>query len=161
MPLLLSFCNKEVLPLVNQLGTNPGPSDFKFGILPSIFFKLPVVISIFSCFLTLTSLRKSCNHFVSLWSADWLHVLPLIKNQNFTLRSFHCAKYQIQIVIVSVIFEVRDFFPLSMWNNYSLKVPHFEKSLFCNGKMSICGNKTNTIFVRYSNSAFKIIYEAL
>ena len=105
MPLLLSFCNNEVLPLVNQLGTNPlskhyfscnltlsckllkffnqnpwtksGPGDFQFGILPSIFFKLPVIISIFSCFLTLTSLRKSCNYFASfLWSADWLHIFP-------------------------------------------------------------------------------------
>ena len=84
----------EVLPLVKQLVTNPlskhffscnltlsckllkffhqnhwtksGPGDLQFGIVPVIFFKLPVVISIFSCFLTLTSLRKSCNHFSSL-----------------------------------------------------------------------------------------------
>ena len=83
MLLLLSFCNNEFLPLVNHLGTNPlskhyfscdltlsckllklfnqnpwtksGPGDFQFGILPSIFFKLFVVISIFSCFATLTS----------------------------------------------------------------------------------------------------------
>ena len=79
MPLLLSFCNSEVLPLVNQLGTNPlskhsfsynltlsckllrffnqnprnksGPGDLQFGILRSIFFKLPVPISTFSYFL--------------------------------------------------------------------------------------------------------------
>ena len=43
--------------------TNSGPGGFQFGILPSIFFKLPVVISIFSCFLTLTSLCKSRNLF--------------------------------------------------------------------------------------------------
>ena len=105
MPLFLSFCNSEVLPLVNQLGTNllskhsfscnlsisckllksfnqhpwnkSGSSDFQFCILPSIFFKLPMVISICSCFLTLTSLRRSFNHFgFFLWSADWLHMFP-------------------------------------------------------------------------------------
>ena len=87
LPLLLSFCNKAVLPLVNQLGTKPlskhylscgltlqckllkffnqnpwtksGPGDFQFGILPKIFFKLSLVISTFSCFVTLTSLCKS------------------------------------------------------------------------------------------------------
>ena len=105
MPLFLSFCNNQVFSLVNQLGTNPlskhsfncnltlwckllkffnqnprtksGPGDFQFGIIPSIFFKLSVVISIFFCFLKLTSIRKSCNHFASfLWSADRLHLFP-------------------------------------------------------------------------------------
>ena len=78
MPLLLSFCYNEVLPLVNQPGKKPlskksfscnltlswklpkffnqnpwtksGPGDVQFGILPSISFKLPVVLSIFFCF---------------------------------------------------------------------------------------------------------------
>ena len=97
MPLLLSFCNNEVLfylfvPLDNQLGTKPQtkhsftcnlsckllkffnqnpwtksePGHFQFDILPSIFFKLAVVISIFSCFLTLSSLCESCNHCILL-----------------------------------------------------------------------------------------------
>ena len=105
MSLLLSFCNNEFLPLVNELGTNPlskhsfscnltiswkllksfnqnswttsGLGNFQFGILPSNFFHLHVVISIFSCLLRFTSLRKSCNHFAFfLWSAVLLHMFP-------------------------------------------------------------------------------------
>ena len=34
-------------------------------------------MSISSCFLTLTSLRKFCNRFASfLWSAEWVHLFP-------------------------------------------------------------------------------------
>ena len=93
MPLLLSFCSNQALPLVNQLGANPvskhsfscnltlsckllklfnqnlwtkpGLGDLQLGILPSILFKFHVVISTFSCFLASTSLRQSCNHFAS------------------------------------------------------------------------------------------------
>ena len=94
LPLLLSFCNKAVIPLVNRLGTKPlskhslscdltlprkvlkffnqnpwtksRPGDFQFDILKRIFFKLSLVISTFSWFVTLTSLCKSFNHFASL-----------------------------------------------------------------------------------------------
>ena len=59
--------------------TKSGSGDFQFGILPRIFFKLSVVISIFSCFLTLTSLRKSGNHFASfLWSADYNKIINIL-----------------------------------------------------------------------------------
>ena len=59
--------------------TKSGRGDFQFGILPRIFFKLSVVISIFSCFLTLTSLRKSGNHFASfLWSADYNKIINIL-----------------------------------------------------------------------------------
>ena len=59
--------------------TKSGRGDFQFGILPRIFFKLSVVISIFSCFLTLTSLHKSCNHFASfLWSADYNKIINIL-----------------------------------------------------------------------------------
>ena len=94
LPLSLSFCNKAVLSLVNQLGTKPlskhslscdltppcklltffnqnpwnksGPDGFQFGILPRIFFKRSLIISTYSCIVTLTSHCKSFNHFASL-----------------------------------------------------------------------------------------------
>ena len=107
LPLLLSFCNKAVFPLVKQLGTKPlskhslsfdltlpckllklvnqnpwtksQPGDFKFAILPRIFFKLSLVISTLSCFVTLFSLCKSSNHFTPLlWSTD----SPYMSQQN-------------------------------------------------------------------------------
>ena len=54
--------------------------DFQFGILPRIFSKLCLVISTFSCYVTLTSLCKYFNHFTSLlWFTDSLHMSP----QNF------------------------------------------------------------------------------
>ena len=106
LPLLLSICNKAVLPLVNQLGTKPlskhslscdltlpckllkffnqnpwtqsEPGEFQFGILPRILFKLSLVTSTGSCFVT--SPCQSFSHFASLlWSTDSLHMSP----QNF------------------------------------------------------------------------------
>ena len=90
MPLLLSFCNKAVYFLVNQLGRKPlskyslscdltlscklleffnhnpwtksEPGEFQFGILPRIFFELFLVISALSWFVTLSSLCKSFIH---------------------------------------------------------------------------------------------------
>ena len=103
--LLLSFCNKAVLSLVNQLDTKPlskhslscdltlackllklfnqypwtksRHGDYQFGILLRIVLKLSLVIFTFSCFVTLTSLYKSFNHFASLlWSTESLHMTP-------------------------------------------------------------------------------------